>query len=161
MPDRWLLTDYSHSWLDGVLTVTTHTDSACHQWLRWTEIPPRIHLRSEPDRGLVKMAEPDFCFVQYNDIEQNEAGDTTEHTFTWPGWAECYRRWYYFWATISAELSPSNTAIFELHFHDPPVFSIGEYLDPIVLEGNVKLEAGVGIDISRNSDHNSLIISAI
>lgn len=160
MGDRWILTAYSHSWLNGTLTVTTRTNIACHQWLRWTDIPFRVHLRTEMDRGLAKLGEPDYCFVQYNDIEQNEAGDTTEHTFTWLGWFDCRRCWYYFWATISTALSPSNTAIFELHYRDGPVFSIGEYLDPVALFEHVKLEEGAGIILTRDDAKNSLKISA-
>lgn len=161
MPDRWLLTDYTHSWLNGVLTVTTVSDVSCHMWLRWTTVPPRLHLRSEEDRGLKKLGTPDYCFVEYDDIEQNEAGDTLEHTFTWPGWATCYRRWYLFWATINGNRSPSNTAIFELHYLDPPVFSIGKYGESQVLEGSVKIEAGWGVDIIRDDAHNALKIGIV
>jgi len=161
MNTRWILTDYSHSWSNGVLTVRTVSDIASHMWLRWTAEPVKIHLRTTIDRGLGRIMKPDYCFVQYNDIEQNEPGDTLEHTFTWPGWAECYRRWYYFWATVAAELSPSVTAIFELHFRDPPTFSIGEYLDPVVLFGEVKLEEGTGIILERDDAKNALRISAV
>lgn len=43
---------------------------------------------------------------------------------------------------------------------DAPVFTIGEYEDPIALYDEVKIEAGEGIIITRDDAHNSLIISA-
>ena len=157
---RFLLMDYSHTWQDGVMTVTTVSDVACHMWLRWTDIHPRKHLRTEIDRGAAKLTEPDFCFVEYQDIEQSEPGDTYSHTFTWPGWYVCRTCWYYFWATTGGDISPSNTAVFEAHFPEGPVFSIGEYADPVVLYDNVKLEKGAGITITRDSARNLLTISA-
>jgi len=159
MPGRWLLLDYSHTWNDDVMTVTTVSDVACHMWLRWTDIHPRKHLRSEVNRGAVKMEEPDFCFVQYQDIEQNEPGDTFGHTFTWPAWYFCRTCWYFFWAQIGGNLSPSNTAVFEAHMEEGPVFSIGEYADETALYEHVKLEEGEGITIERDNAKNALRIS--
>jgi len=113
------------------------------------------------DRGIAKLGMPDYCFVQFNDIEQNEPGDTTEHTFTWPDWFVCRTCWYYFWATLAGVLSPSNTAIFELHYRDGPVFSIGEYGDPVALFDHVKIEEGAAIIIEKDDAKNSLRLSAV
>ncbi|GAH77938.1 unnamed protein product, partial [marine sediment metagenome] len=38
---------------------------------------------------------------------------------------------------------------------------IGEYLDPIVLDGHVKIEAGTGISIQTVGAKNALRISAL
>jgi len=40
----------------------------------------------------------------------------------------------------------------------PRVQSVGEYQDPIALVGEVKLEEGDYIEITRSDAHNSLII---
>ncbi|MBA7710944.1 hypothetical protein ES703_119894 [subsurface metagenome] len=41
----------------------------------------------------------------------------------------------------------------------PKVQSLGEYLDPTSLVGEVKLEEGANIEITRDDEHNSLIIT--
>lgn len=42
----------------------------------------------------------------------------------------------------------------------PRVQSVGEYLDPRALVGEVKIEEGANIEITRDDSHNSLIISS-
>lgn len=161
MPARFIITDYSHTWLDGVLYITIITDITCHVHLKWTDKETHVHLKTELDRGLLKLGDPYYCFVEFTIVDQNEPGDTFTHTFTWPGWATCYRRWYTFQATVAGIASPSNVPLFNVHYQDPPVFTLGEYLDPIALHGWVKLEAGAGIDIATDIPHNSLKIKAL
>ena len=88
-------------------------------YLRWTDIEPVVHLRTEVDRGLAKRGDPKYCFVQYTEIEQNEPGDTIYHTFTFPSWEYCFRRWWYFIATIEGKSTPSNTGILTDHCDYP------------------------------------------
>ena len=57
-----------------------------------------------------------FCFVVYNDNEQEEAGDTLIHTFVKRSWPVCETRWFYFWGSVSGVTCKSTTAIFQLHF---------------------------------------------
>jgi len=101
------------------LTVTLYTDVPVHLTLWWTAISPHLHLRPEEARGLRKLGLPDFCFVERFAIEQNEAGDTTTHTFTWPGWSPCLTRYFLFHGTYEGTPSPSNTAIFTFHYSGP------------------------------------------
>lgn len=42
----------------------------------------------------------------------------------------------------------------------PRVQSVGEYTDPVALVGEVKLEEGAHIQITRDDSHNSLILSS-
>ncbi len=64
-----------------------------------------------------------FCFVVYEDIEQEEAGDTFTHTFIWRGWEECQTRYFYFWATSEGEKMLSTSPIFSKHFTPPLIFT--------------------------------------
>jgi len=56
-----------------------------------------------------------YCFTAHFDIEQEEAGDTTEHTFIMSRWPECKTRWFYLWGTIAGELSPSESPFWGRH----------------------------------------------
>lgn len=118
-PARWFINGYLHYWDHHVLTVYANTNVACHMYLLWTDVPFRQHLRQEETRGLKKMTLPKFCFVQFTEIEQNEAGDTSVHTFTFPGWEFCMTRYWTFRATINGDDSPSNMAICQDHCEYP------------------------------------------
>ena len=92
--------------------VTCYTNYACHLWLRWTNVPTQKHVNPIVVRGAPVGTFIDQCFVVYNDIEQNEPGDTFTHTFTVEPWPPCQTRWFYFWGTVGGVLSPSASAIF-------------------------------------------------
>lgn len=112
----FFLTEYHHSWVGPTLYVVNTTDVACHLWLYWTADPMRVHKRTTNDRGLSKLADPDYCFVGWTRIEQNEAGDTLEHTFDFGPWAHCNWRWWVFRGQIAGEWSSSLTCIFTAHY---------------------------------------------
>lgn len=117
-PARWALIYYAHSWLDGTLHVYCETDTPVHLYLRWTDKEEQIHLHSATDRGLTKMSDPKYCFVEWKEVEQNEAGDTFKHTFSFAGWAHCNWRWWMFRGTVTGLDTPSNTCIFSAHYLD-------------------------------------------
>lgn len=124
---RWLISNYSQTWLDGTCQIEFDTDRDVHVWLRWTETPPLMHLQSLVRRGLGMMKDPYYCFVVYQDIEQQEAGDTTHHTFTWPSWYDCLWRWFYFWATQARVRTPTQWGIFKKHYTAPEVVTLLAY----------------------------------
>ena len=95
--------------------VTCYTNYPCHLWLRWTNIIPQKHVNPVIVRGAPVGTYIDQCFVVFNDVEQNEAGDTYTHTFTLEPWPSCERRWFYFWGTVAGVISPSASAIFTKH----------------------------------------------
>jgi len=98
----------------GVL-VTCYTNYPCHLWMRWTAIIPQKHVNTKMVRGAPIGTYIDQCFVVYKDLEQNEPGDTSTHTFTAEPWPGCETRWFYFWGTVQSVLSPSASAIFSYH----------------------------------------------
>lgn len=87
-------------------------------WLRWTDIQPVYHMHPKMRRGIPVTWDGKYCFVEYNDIEQEDLGDTTWHHFTFPGWFVCRTCWWHFWATAGGDLTPSNTPIYSLHHPD-------------------------------------------
>lgn len=93
-------------------TVTCYTNNPCHLWLRQTETIPQQHVNTKNVRGAPVGTYIDQCFVVYNDLEQNEAGDTILHTFTIDPWQSCETRWFYFHGTIDGVVSPSASCIF-------------------------------------------------
>ncbi|MBA7536653.1 hypothetical protein ES705_28917 [subsurface metagenome] len=113
---RFHLLTIDHEMWEGGFTVTVTTNVACHLYLRYSDVFPRIHRKSVARRGLVMGWDARYCFVAYQHIEQNEAGDTSTHTFTWPGWSDCETRYFYFWGTIGGWDMVSDTPIFWLHY---------------------------------------------
>lgn len=61
-----------------------------------------------------------FCFTVYADIEQEEAGDTLEHTFIVRTWPVPQTRYFYLIGTIDEVPSPSTSNIFTYHFPPKP-----------------------------------------
>lgn len=116
----WALESIEQTRISGGFTVVTTTDVACHQWLRHTERVPQKHSKPVERRGLLISWDARFCFVAFDDLEQDEDGDTFTHTFTWTGWETCMTRYFYFWATNAGEKMKSTSCIFSKHYTAPP-----------------------------------------
>lgn len=126
--------------------VTATSDIPAHLWMRWTTIPPRIHKKPVLRRGMWLNDDVRFCFDAYQDIEQDQPGDTLTHTFTMEPCLQGRRWWYYIWGYVAEVLSPSTSPILYYDCDDPcpeppePLrfawsrrFSVGgtfRYLDP-------------------------------
>lgn len=113
---RFHLLTIDHEMVEGGFIVTITTNAACHLYLRYSDVFPRIHRKSVARRGLVIGWDARYCFTVYYHIEQNEPGDTWTHTFTWPGWSDCETRYFYFWGTMGGQDMVSDTPIFWLHY---------------------------------------------
>ena len=124
----WQILTIGYSVAGDTITITITTDFPCHLFMRWSLIPPRIHKATEQRRGLSLMTDFYYCFDVYHDNEQEEAGDTTTHTFIKPDWPECMTRYFYFLGTRAGDPSPSESCIFQYH-HVP-----SEYGPPITTD---------------------------
>lgn len=122
---------------DGFNILVT-TDVPCHLWLRHTLEKPLIHAKGSTRRGLTLMKDVRFCFTQYIDNQQAEAGDTLTHTFIKRGWPFCVTWFFYFWGYVNKVISKSTSPLFELHNNygvdpDPPVPPLNNmYIYPYV-----------------------------
>ena len=108
--------DVQYRYLCNGFEITVTTDIACHLYMRWTRVKPQKHIIPMYLRGIYMHGDTYFCFVAYTDNEQEEAGDTLIHTFVKRSWPVCETRWFHFWGSEAGIVSPSTTAIFELHF---------------------------------------------
>lgn len=161
---NWTLTDLYHTFLDDVLYVHAITDVPVHLELCATKKKPDEHKHRTQKRGMDWYVDIKYCFVEYTCYDQKEAGDTLHHNWELADWPVSSFRWYIMRGTMAGQPSPSNTPIFrrERQEGEQPmlVINLGEYLDPNILVGEVKLEEGPGITIVRHEGHNSLIISS-
>lgn len=117
---HWALLDLEYSYLDDGFQLVAYTDVPCHLFCRMTTKPPLKHSKPTWRRGLALMGDIRFCFVVYEDNEQNEAGDTYIHTWNKAAWPVCETRWFYFVGNIAGVGSVSESPIFEFHFPSPP-----------------------------------------
>lgn len=116
----WAALNLEYEYLDDGFKLTLHTDVPCHCYCRMTTTPPRKHVKPVMTRGLRTTGDIRFCFVVYEDNEQEEEGDTLIHTFLKPNWPVCETRWFYFVGVAYGDTSESETAIFKFHFPAPP-----------------------------------------
>lgn len=161
MNSLFLITEYAHGWRGDTLDVKVLTDVTAHLWLLWTDIEPRLHLRSSETRGLAHFQDPDYCFVEWNSIDQDQPGDTLEHIFHMPGFTTTTKRWWRFIGQIAGKPSPSDSAIFTAAYgEENNMITLGIYGEAETLEGEVKLEQGSGVILTRDPAHNSIVIQA-
>lgn len=120
-----------------VLTATGYilivvTDVPCHLYMRWTTTEPQYHSKPVLRRGRQFATDRRFCFVVFEDNEQEEPGDTLVHTFIKEPWPVCETRWFYFHGTIAGNPSPSTSPIFNKHraYAPPPPITETFYPDP-------------------------------
>lgn len=166
-----ILTIHQENTATGYI-ITVTTNHACHLWLRWTNITPVKHHSLSPERGASFDISTRYCFVGYHDNEQEEAGDTYEHTFIKEPWPVCETRWFYFIGQVSAGASASDSAVFIKHRVQPPITKYF-YSDADPEETSVdgrachalwaglpwlELRAAPGTDIDDSTDNLFLII---
>lgn len=119
-PTKWACLSLTEICLADGYTFEAITNKPIHLWLRLTDQPYRKHMKSEVVRGETKMTDLRFCFTQFSDIEQEEAGDTLEHTFIVRDWPVPETRYFYLLGTENEVPSPSTSNIFEYHFPPSP-----------------------------------------
>lgn len=116
---NWAVLTIAYSVLATGLRVTVTTDNLVHLFMRYTTTPPQKHVLPRNERGAGLGHYLDQCFVAYHDNEQEEAGDTTTHTFLKTNWPVCQTRWFIFHGTREAIPTPSASPIFEKHRTEP------------------------------------------
>ncbi len=143
-----------HASTEGVRIIAV-TDIPCHLYCRLTSEEPWIHKKPSLRRGVQFAEDVRFCFTVFEDNDQNEWGDTLEHTWWKPDWPVCTTKWFYFWGYVAGKVAVSSSAFFKYHndgvspvppwvliFHEPwppvlaPPFDFEQlYLEPWDEEG--------------------------
>ncbi|MBA7701502.1 hypothetical protein ES703_110242 [subsurface metagenome] len=117
---NWTILDIVQTLTATGYKIVVTTNVPCHLYMRWTTIEPQEHIKPVERRGVFLPSDKYFCFDVYKDNQQEEAGDTTTHTFIKEPWPECETRYFYFHGTIAGEASPSTSPIFKKHRKPPP-----------------------------------------
>ncbi len=112
---RWFITQYHHGVLPPFFRVYLQTDVECHLTLYYTHVTPQKRLEGYQLRGARALLEPRWCFVEYTAVEQEEDGDTIQHTFLMPDWDICTKRWWGIAGTLGGLPSPSCSPIIMHH----------------------------------------------
>jgi hypothetical protein len=129
--------EVSYSHFETSIVITSTTNNPCHLTLYYTDKQPLRHTTSRVVRGLSLPWGAYWCFVAWNSVEQQEAGDTLTHTFEVPDWSYCQTKWFAFRGTVAGELSPSVSALL-MHHHpgvipgieEQPLYNGGLFLLP-------------------------------
>lgn len=118
--NHWALLDLQQELLPTGWRFIATTDVPAHLYMRMSTVPPKKRVFGTPRRGIYLQGDVRFCFVVYEDNEQDEPGDTLAHTWNKLGWQEGETRWFYFIGTQAGTASVSETAIFRKTFYPPP-----------------------------------------
>ena len=113
--------EVSYLHFETSIVITCTTNNPCHLTLYYTDKTPVRHATSLVKRGVSLPWGAYFCFVAWNSIEQQEAGDTLVHTFEIPDWSYCQTKWFCFRGTVAGELSPSVSALLMHHHSGVPL----------------------------------------
>lgn len=100
---------------DTGVRICVTTDVPAHLFVRLSSQTPRIHKKPSLRRGVAFAEDVRFCFTVFEDNEQNEWGDTLEHTWWKENWPACTTKWLYVWGMRSGEVCVSTTALFKYH----------------------------------------------
>jgi len=103
-----------HASVAGV-RIRVFTDVPSHLFVRLSSQTPRIHKTPSIRRGVAFAEDVRFCFTVFEDNEQEEPGDTLEHTWWKKNWPPCTTKWLYVWGSRSGEVCVSTTAPFKYH----------------------------------------------
>lgn len=118
---RWFVKSIFFTVTTTGVKIVIVTDTACHLYMRWSLHEPWYHRIPVTRRGVEFLADNRICFTVYEDNEQEEAGDTLEHTFIKEPWAHCETRYFYFHGTIAGIASVSTSPIYAYHrIYTPP-----------------------------------------
>lgn len=131
---NWAPLDYTHEATPTGFQVQPITDIPVHLWMRYSFTPPRKHKVQRYKRGIAMPWNTYYCFTAWKELEQDEPGDTLEHTFTFNPWPICQTRWFYFTGSKRLYPTPSASPIYELHRteeYEPPTGSIIGELDQL------------------------------
>lgn len=113
--NKWCILDIIQTLTATGYKIVVITNVPCHLFMYWTNQEPLKHDRTRIVRGLTIPAASQYCFVEWEENEQHEAGDTIFHTFIKEPWPECETRWFVFRGTIGGEWSNSISCIFDKH----------------------------------------------
>jgi hypothetical protein len=103
-----------HPSVSGVRIRVT-TDVPAHLFVRLSSKKPLVHMKPSIRRGVAFAEDTRFCFTVFEDNEQNESGDTLEHTWWKTSWPVCTTKWLYVWGSRAGEVCVSTTAPFKYH----------------------------------------------
>ncbi|MBA7534383.1 hypothetical protein ES705_26629 [subsurface metagenome] len=121
--------EVSYFHFETSIVITCTTNNPCHLTCYYTDKEPLRHATSLVKRGVALPWGAYFCFVAWNSVEQQEAGDTLTHTFEVPEWSYCQTKWFCFRGTVSGELSPSVSALLKHHHSGVPLAQKFEFYD--------------------------------
>lgn len=120
-PDKWAILALEQTITATGYTIVVTTDNPCHLKLLWTWHPPWVHREESVKRGMRFLWEGYWCFVAWEEIDQEEEGDTLEHTFIWTDWENCQTKYFRFTGSTAEQESPSDSPIFHKHyFYEAP-----------------------------------------
>lgn len=112
MPGKWFMNDFTEWACHEAYHIEIQTDTPSHLWLRYTFRSPWKHPRTRVFRGLAVVGDVYYCFASFQDVEQDEIGDTLSHNFSVPNLLSGWIFYFFFWGNVAGVQSPSMSPLF-------------------------------------------------
>lgn len=125
---HWALLDFISAWLGDRFNLNAATSDFVHLTARYTMVEPQLHIVTRMRRGVALSDDLYPCFVAYKEVEQDEIGDTLDHTFDFSFMPVGTTFWVYFVGTMAGEPSPSTSPWFKVTVPAKPLPSGWPYL---------------------------------
>lgn len=118
---RYFVTHQEVTFSCGQITVVMRSSSSVHLWLLWTTKDPFIKPRPFRNQESERPHQNNYSLEIHGDVEQDEPGDTTKHTFVFnfpPG----AQRLYFYAINLSiGGIKASRTPIFAYELTYTPI----------------------------------------
>jgi len=114
--DKWIITAKTHAWSFTGKRIFLTTDVPCHLYLRFKDEPPEWHVRVTMRRGEPDTRDPGLAMKEYDQVEQDQAGDTLKHRFDLDPFPNKTRIHYYFIGTIAGGDVKSRSQFFRQEY---------------------------------------------
>jgi hypothetical protein len=111
---HWALLDFIYAWLGDRFNLNAATFEVVHLKARYTMVEPQLHIVPRMRRGVALLDDLYPCFVAYKEVEQDELGDTLDHTFNFSFMAQGTTFWVYFVGEVAGIASPSTSPWFKV-----------------------------------------------
>jgi hypothetical protein len=122
----WRVVTFAQVWVANTMNFVCTTDIRCHLFLAWSDHEPYIKRRAHQKRGTVMWHDGEHGLVVNGYVEQEQSGDTKDHTIKLVFPPAGGERWWFLFGEVDNRRSTSRTP-FYYDKYIPPEITLQEF----------------------------------